>query len=79
MILTTVLQIQPDSYDHDLIYWIDENGEKHGLGMVGKDAGGQRIWVIHIVRCPRCDNENYHTQSICVACGFDPTPKETAQ
>lgn len=68
----TVMYPTADDHDSDDIRWEAPDGSIQGYGFMSK--GVDR--TIHVVRCPKCHNENYMAQSVCVHCGFDPNPKE---
>ena len=67
----TVLYPKPDNYDHNDIRWETPDGKVVGFGYMGKADK-----EIHIQRCPRCHNENYMAQTVCISCGFSPSPVE---
>lgn len=59
----------PEDHDSNNVVWI-KDGERIGYGYQSKDD-----LKIHIVKCPKCDTENYALQQAvgpCYKCGFDP-------
>lgn len=67
----TVVYPTPKSNDSDDVRWEAPNGSVQGYGFIPKEGEP----LIHVVRCPRCHNENYMSQPVCISCGFSPNPK----
>lgn len=74
MTFKTVMYPTPDTHDSNDIRWETEDGRVQGYGYQSKESGD-----IHIRRCPRCHNENYMSQTVCITCGFSPNPVEKTE
>jgi hypothetical protein len=57
-------------WDSDNVEFLNDEGNKIGVGYKGRKSGR-----ICILRCPKCDMENYMmvaAQGLCAFCGFNP-------
>lgn len=57
-----------DKHDSDNVRW-EIDGEEKGFGYKAKDTG-----KIGLIRCPKCDKENYAPNvatGFCTWCGFN--------
>lgn len=62
------ITLTDDKHDSDNVHW-EENGEEKGFGYRGKEDG-----KIGLIKCPKCDRENYAPNvslGICTWCGFN--------
>lgn len=63
-----VITVKSDQYDHDDLWWEDEDGNRKGYGFRSKKNG-----TLALQKCPDCGAENYYSMVLegqCAWCGW---------